>query len=186
MKHRYLLMLAPLFLSACIEPGDVKPTSRLQAHLPADAHMTANGTWLASGKVVSVSDGDTVTVLGSNKQQYKIRLQGIDAPEKTQPFGQKCKEDLLTRAVNLDGTVEAKKLDRYGRIVGKVRVNGTDIALEQIKAGCAWYYADYAKELSVADREAYTAAEKAARKAKRGLWKDNNPQAPWDFRKTQK
>lgn len=186
MQRPYLLILVPLFLTACIEPSDVRPESKLQAQLPADAYMTADGTWQASGRVVSVSDGDTVTVLGSNKQQYKIRLQGIDAPEKTQPFGQKCKEDLLTRAVNLDGTVEAKKLDRYGRIVGKVRVNGADLALEQLQAGCAWYYADYAKELSAADQEAYAAAEKAARKAKRGLWKDKNPQAPWDFRKAEK
>lgn len=186
MQQRYLWILIPLFLTACIEPSDVKPESKLQAQLPADARMTADGTWQASGRVVSVSDGDTLTVLGSNKQQYKIRLQGIDAPEKTQPFGQKCKEDLLTRAVNLDGTVEAKKFDRYGRIIGKVSINGADLALEQIKAGCGWYYTDYAKELSAADQAAYAAAEKAARKTKRGLWKDKDPQAPWDFRKTQK
>lgn len=186
MKRLLPLALLPLLLAACIEPGDVKPESKLQTQLPPNASMSAAGTLLAQGRVVGVSDGDTLTVLATNKRSYKIRLQGIDAPEKTQPYGQKCKEDLMTRAINLTAEVEAFKLDKYGRIVAKVTVEGKDVALEQIKAGCGWHYAAYAKEQPKADQTAYAAAEQAARKARRGLWKDKKPLAPWDFRKQQK
>lgn len=186
MKRLLPLTLLPLLLVACIEPGDVKTESKLQAQLPPNARMTDAGTLLAQGRVVGVSDGDTLTVLATNKRSYKIRLQGIDAPEKTQPYGQKCKEDLMTRAINLTAEVEAYKLDKYGRIVGKVTVEGKDVALEQIKAGCGWHYTAYAREQGESDQQAYAAAEKAARKAKRGLWKEKKPLAPWEFRKQQK
>ncbi|WML90633.1 thermonuclease family protein [Thiothrix lacustris] len=178
---RYLtLTLTALLLTGCF---DSKPDNKLQAQLPPGATLNADGTVLAQGRVVGVSDGDTLTVLASNKQSYKIRLQGIDAPEKAQPFGQKCKEALMTQAINLTATVEAHKLDRYGRVLGKVTVEGQDVALTQIQSGCGWHYTAYMKEQSKDDQIAYAAAEKQARKAKRGLWKDKQPQAPWDFRK---
>lgn len=183
MNHYLTLTLTTLLLAGCLDKFDSKPDSKLQAQLPPGASISDNGTLLAQGRVVGVSDGDTISVLASNKRQYKIRLQGIDAPEKAQPYGQKCKEDLMTQAINLTADVEAHKLDRYGRVLGKVTIEGKDIALTQIQNGCGWHYTAYAKEQSADDQTAYAAAEQQARKAKRGLWKEKQPEAPWDFRK---
>jgi endonuclease YncB( thermonuclease family) len=181
--RKYLpLALTALVLTGCLDRFEVQADSKLQAQLPPDAHLS-NGNLIAQGRVVGVSDGDTLTVLASNKRSYKIRLQGIDAPEKSQPYGQKCKEALMVQAINLTAEVEANKLDKYGRVVGKVSVEGKDVALEQIKSGCGWHYTAYAKEQSPDDQAAYAAAEKQARKAKRGLWKEKQPQSPWDYRK---
>ncbi|UOG91030.1 MAG: thermonuclease family protein [Candidatus Thiothrix sulfatifontis] len=185
MKKYLPVILTTLLLTGCLDRFDAQPDDKLQAQLPPGARITNDGTMLAQGRVVGVSDGDTLTVLASNKRTYKIRLQGIDAPETKQAHGQKCKEMLMTRAVNLTAEVEAYKLDRYGRVIGKVTVEGKDVALEQINAGCGWHYTAYAKEQSADDQAAYAAAEKQARKAKRGLWRDKQPQAPWDFRKQQ-
>lgn len=89
-----------------------------------------------AGKVVGVTDGDTVTVLDATKTQHKIRLSGIDAPEKAQPFGQRSKENLSNFLFGKQVVVDAGKTDRYGRSVGKVFVGGVDANLEQVSAGC--------------------------------------------------
>ena len=91
-----------------------------------------------TGRVVGIADGDTVTVLDANRQQHKIRLAGIDAPEKTQPFGDRSKQNLSTLVFDKQVAVEWKKQDRYGRTVGKVLINGIDANLAQVKAGMAW------------------------------------------------
>ena len=135
-----------------------------------------------TGKVVAVADGDTITVLTAEKKQERIRFQGIDAPERAQAFGNVSKENLASLVFGKQVVVEYAKRDKYGRIVGKVLVEGQDINLEQLKAGLAWFYKYYENELSAADRKSYAEAETAARAAKRGLWKDTNPQPPWDFR----
>ena len=90
------------------------------------------------GHVVSVSDGDTITVLDDNKQRHVIRLMGIDAPEKAQAFGQKAKQSLSDLVFDKDVSVTWFKRDRYGRTVGQVRIGDTDVCLEQIKRGMAW------------------------------------------------
>lgn len=138
---------------------------------------------LLTGTVTSVHDGDTLT-LQSGAEQKKIRLAGIDAPELKQPFGPESRDALrqsvLNQAVNIDTT----KQDRYGRAVGKVLLNGEDVNLNQVSAGLAWVYTDYIKELSVEDRQQYRAAETAANDAHIGLWQDEQPVAPWTYRKT--
>ncbi len=138
------------------------------------------------GKVVSVADGDTITVLDGNKTQHKIRLQGIDAPEKAQAFGQKSKQALNQLVHSKMVTVEFEKKDKYGRTVGKVLLNGTDVCLEQIKLGMAWHYKQYQSEQSKEDREIYAQAEQFANLQAIGLWRDKNPMSPWDFRKQTK
>jgi endonuclease YncB( thermonuclease family) len=89
------------------------------------------------GRVVGVSDGDSVTVIDANKTQYKIRLAGIDAPEKAQAYGQKSKQSLSDLVFGKQVDVEWSKRDRYGRTVGKLMLGGVDINLEQIKNGMA-------------------------------------------------
>ena len=135
------------------------------------------------GKVVSVSDGDTIKVLDATNTQHKIRLQGIDAPEKAQPFGQKSKQSLSQLVYNKQVTVEYQKKDKYGRILGKVILNGTDVCLEQIKLGMAWHYKQYKSDQPKEDRETYAQSELEARTKTVGIWTDKNPTPPWEFRK---
>ena len=99
-----------------------------------------------TGRVVGIADGDTITVLDANRQQHKIRLAGIDAPEKAQPFGDRSKQSLSELVFDKQVVVESNKQDRYGRSVGKVLVNGMDANLAQVNTGMAWWYRDYAKE----------------------------------------
>ncbi len=134
------------------------------------------------GMVVQVSDGDTLTVLDDQKNQHKIRLQGIDAPEKSQPFGQKSKQSLNQLVHSQLVTVEFQKKDKYGRIVGKVLLNGMDVCLEQIKLGMAWHYRQYKSEQPKEDQDTYPQAEQTARAKVMGLWKDKSPTPPWEFR----
>ena len=131
---------------------------------------------------VGVADGDTITVLDADKVQHKIRLAGIDAPEKKQAFGNRSKESLSDMVFDKTVNVETEKRDRYGRQIGKVLVNGQDVNLVQVERGMAWFYRQYQREQSPNDRRLYEAAEDAAKAGKRGLWRDAEPVPPWDFR----
>lgn len=134
------------------------------------------------GTVVSVADGDTVTVLDDARIQHKVRLAGIDAPEKGQAFGARSKQSLSDCAFGRRAHVEGEKIDRYRRLVGKVVVEGVDCNLRQVKAGLAWHYKQYQREQSMPDRQAYADAEEEAREQRTGLWRDLAPQAPWNYR----
>jgi endonuclease YncB( thermonuclease family) len=134
------------------------------------------------GRVVAITDCDTLTVLDGQNQQQKIRLNGIDAPESSQDFGQVSKRNLSSLVFDRDVVVEWRKKDRYGRIVGTVKVSATNANLEQLKAGLAWYYRQYAGDVAPELRPIYDRAEADARAGKRGLWARPNPQPPWEYR----
>ena len=136
--------------------------------------------------MVGVSDGDTVTVLDGLQAQYRIRLAGIDAPEKAQAYGDASKRHLSSMVFGASVVVEYEKHDRYGRVVGKVLKNGRDASLEQLRAGLAWHYKQYQREQSRADRNDYAALETVARQAHAGLWRDPAPVAPWTWRRAQR
>jgi endonuclease YncB( thermonuclease family) len=135
------------------------------------------------GEVVGVADGDTVTVLDSDRVQHRVRIAGIDAPEKRQAFGNRSRQHLASIVFRKNVAVEWTKTDRYGRIIGKVVVRELDAGLEQIRAGYAWHYKRYAREQVIRDRVAYDAAEQDARAHYRGLWEDLHPTPPWQFRR---
>ncbi|WP_241673077.1 thermonuclease family protein [Lacisediminimonas profundi] len=134
------------------------------------------------GKVVGLSDGDTITVLSRDQVQYKIRLAGIDAPEKRQAYGDKSRAHLASLVFGKWVAVDWTKRDRYGRILGKVSVAGQDVCLEQIRNGMAWHYKKYAADQDWSDRSLYAAAERDAVRDRRGLWGDAAPVPPWGFR----
>jgi endonuclease YncB( thermonuclease family) len=190
MKLAKLFVLLAIFLSIfsiCVSAqatiSDIKDTD-----LP-DVEMLINGTFAErriTGKVVGVPDGDTATVLDENKTQYKFRFNGIDAPELKMDFGNKSKENLSNLIFGKQVIVIFNKVDKYGRYVGKIMVNGNDANLEQIKAGLAWHYKKYANEQSETDRKTYAEAEVKAREAKLGLWQIPNPTAPWAYRADKK
>jgi endonuclease YncB( thermonuclease family) len=114
------------------------------------------------GRVVSVSDGDTVTVLDAERHQHKVRLAGIDAPEKAQAFGQASKISLSDQIFGREVAVTWDKRDRYGRIIGKISVDHRDVCLEQVRRGMAWHYKQYARVQAHDDRRTYSEAEVAA------------------------
>lgn len=135
-----------------------------------------------AGQVVGVSDGDTITLIDSTKSQHKIRLTGIDAPEKNQAFGQASKKSLSDMVFNQYVVVSWEKRDRYKRILGKVLLKDQDVCLEQVKRGMAWHYKKYEREQSSEDRTLYSKAEQNARKQRVGLWSDDAPIEPSEFR----
>lgn len=145
------------------------------------AAFAGAATHTLTGRVVAVADGDTLTVL-DGRQQVRIRVQGIDAPERKQAFGTRSREALSACAFGKSVTVQWEELDRFGRTVGRVFAGGTDCGLEQIKAGLAWHFVQFARRQPPAERAAYAQAEIEARAARRGLWQDSDPVPPWNFR----
>ena len=129
------------------------------------------------GKVIKIADGDTLTLLTSSNQQVKVRLAGIDTPERKQPFGNKAKQALSNLAFQKQALVEIAAKDRYGRTIGVVFVDGLNVNAELVKQGMAWVYRKYT------DDERLYVLESEAKQAKRGLWLDKNPIPPWEWRR---
>lgn len=127
-----------------------------------------------SGKVISIHDGDTITIL-QNKQQIKVRLFGIDAPELKQPYGKKSKQFLANLIAGEVVEVEENGKDRYKRTIGTIYLNGVDINAQMVANGYAWAYRKFSKR--------YTAQESKAKKQGLGLWRDKEPIPPWEWRR---
>ena len=136
-------------------------------------------------KVVKVTDGDTIHVLDQSKERHKIRLGGIDAPEKKQAFGRRSTKNLAEYVAGKYIEVEYSKRDRYKRIIGKLLLNNQDINLQQVKDGYAWHYKKYQKDQSELDRDLYGAAEIEARNNRIGIWTEKAI-PPWEFRRKRK
>ena len=139
-----------------------------------------------AGRIVGVIDGDTVDLLTDAKVLIRVRLSGIDAPEKKQAFGNVSKKALSDLAFDRRVVVVASKHDRYGRLIGKVMVAGVDANLQMVQLGLAWHFKKYEKEQAFEDRQRYADAELKARARHAGLWTDKDPIAPWDFRHQKK
>lgn len=157
----------------------------LSCHLPAKEVIAQKGKQAVvalkvnksyKGKSIKVDDGDTFTFLSSRKSTYRIRLDGIDAPEKGMPYAKKSKEFLA--ALLLDQVIELRlvSVDRYGRYVGKVYCNGVNVNLLMVQAGYAWHYNQYSQDYALAQ------AQVRAREQKKGLWQNKEPLAPWTVR----
>jgi endonuclease YncB( thermonuclease family) len=155
-------------------------------------HIAAATAAELFGKVVAVSDGDSITLLDASQQQHKIRLAGIDAPERRQAFGETSKQHLMQLVHGRSAMVVWTKRDRYGRIVGRVLAAEceapgcrytVDVGLEQLRVGLAWHYKRYEQEQPPAERMQYAALEQQARARRDGLWHDPHAAPPWDFRR---
>lgn len=133
-------------------------------------------------QVVGVTDGDTIVVLDSDKVQHKVRLAGIDAPERRQAFGTRSHQALASAVFRKTVVLDWNKKDRYGRLVAKVLLSDRDVGLELVAAGLAWHFKAYQREQDPADRTRYSNAERDARSANVGLWSDPRPIPPWVFR----
>ena len=130
-----------------------------------------------SGKVVAVLDGDTIEVLQRGKAD-RVRLQGIDCPEKGQAFGNKAKQFTAAMVMGKEVTVKTAGCDKYGRTLGTVLLpDGRNLNRELVRAGLAWWYRHYSADRSLGDLEA------EARDAHRGLWQNPHPIPPWEYRR---
>ena len=146
-----------------------------------------------AGKVIGVADGDTVTILvvtDTAKTPRKIRISGIDAPEKAQAFGAVAKTAMSDMAFGKEAVAECRTVDRYGRSICLVRVGQLDVGLSMIEQGLAWHYEKYANTQPREEAVSYAVLETASRVAKRGLWRDLDtalpPVPPWDWRRAKK
>ena len=126
--------------------------------------------------VIAVIDGDTVLAL-HGQQKIKLRLVDIDAPEKAQAFGRESREHLKSRVLKKVVQVESRAIDQYGRTIATLKLDGVDLNQEQVRQGMAWEYSFHH-----ADRS-FIALQNEAQQAKRGLWAQTSPQAPWQWRK---
>lgn len=174
-KFRYRLMLGFLTLIV-LGVTSILMTNHYSVFLPDEPCRT-------EGMVIKITDGDTVHVLDADKQTHKIRLAGIDAPERKQPYGKAAGKYLAKQINQQTVCVDWHKRDRYKRLVGVIRYEGRDVNLELVKAGYAWHYKKYQREQTPADRVIYADAEVQARSDVVGLWQEPNPINPSDWRK---
>lgn len=134
------------------------------------------------GRVVSVSDGDTLTVLDREFREHKIRLIGIDAPEAGQDFGQASRMNLARMIFGREVLVVEMATDKYDRALANVFVDETDVNSEQVRAGMAWFYRTFERDIPPPQRQLLDNLERDARAQRRGLWQYRNPTPPWEFR----
>lgn len=144
--------------------------------IPVPAH-----SW--TGKVVGVSDGDTITVLTEDKQQIKVRIYGVDCPEKGQDFGSKAKQFTSDQVFGKTVEIDPITIDRYGRTIGIVEMGGANLSRLIIESGMGWVYDDYCKMLEC---DEWRKLQDLARSRKVGIWSIKNPTPPWDFRHAEK
>lgn len=135
-----------------------------------------------SGKVIRVADGDTVTVLDSDREQHKIRFTGIDAPERGQPYGTAAKKFLSKIIHKKQVCVQWYKKDKYGRLVGIIFNDDKDVNLQMVESGYAWHFKRFQAEQTEADRKLYANAHSKAKSGVIGLWSEPDPINPDDWR----
>ena len=133
-----------------------------------------------TGKVVKVQDGDTVTILTADSTQVRVRLDGVDCPEKAQAFGAKAKAFVSDLCFGEVVTVEDKGKDRYGRVIGIVWADSININEALLRNGLAWHYKQFNNDLRL------DSLERVARSDSLNIWSDKSPTPPWEFRKKKK
>lgn len=136
-----------------------------------------------SGRVIDVASGDSITIVDANNTELKVRLSGIDAPEKQQPFGLESRKSLTDLVYGKEVTVNWIKRDYHKRVVGKVLLNKVDINLEQVKRGMAWVFKHFMDDPYSQDQADYMDAQEEAENRHLGLWSQRDPIPPWEFRR---
>jgi endonuclease YncB( thermonuclease family) len=143
---------------------------------------TARQSDVILGRVIKVTDGDSIVIIDRSHNQHHVRLSGIDAPELGQAFGRAAKTSLANLIKGKEARIEPSGLDRYGRVLGKVWLGTIDVNLQQVRSGYAWFFRRYAGQMTQRDRLEYDEAEVLAKSGRLGLWQDPKPVPPWDYR----
>lgn len=157
--------------------------NKAESYKNNSAYSQVQKNSVVHGNVVHVADGDTVTVLLNNNVKIKVRLYGIDAPEKAQAYGPQSTGILKHFVANKNVSVAILGTDKYGRKLGRIYLGNTDINAEMVRLGAAWHYKQYDKSSKY---NQYAMLEQEAKANRKGLWNKPNPLAPWDFRKMQR
>jgi len=134
-------------------------------------------------RVVGVNDGDTLTVMDSKQKTYTVQLDGIDAPEAAQPYGEASKKHLERRILRKNVVLMWHKTSKDGALIAKVLLNNGDINLLQLRTGSAWQTKNITVDTSGSDSGRYASAQGHAKEKQLGLWRDENAIPPWDWRK---
>ena len=181
---RKLICVGLLSMAATASLSGQPPVKQKPAlSLPAAAEAASDVEFI-EGKVLLVIDGDQFRVKTADGVAYTIRLHGIDAPEDLQPFGPEARKALEELALNKDVRIVVHRRDSQGRHVGTAYIDGHDVAVKQIERGNAWHYKRFGGEQSADARMRYSAAEVKARDSKKGLWVDEMPVPPWEYRES--
>lgn len=157
------------------EAGWREATTAINDAVPANTSPQDYDLW---GKVVRVADGDTLSLLDEDKKQHKIRLFGIDTPERDQPFGRAASRFLASHVAGKTVGIDEVDVDNYGRSVAIVYLDNVNINLLMVQTGHAWWYRHYASQY-----DDLRLAEAAAKDSRIGLWADSDPVPPWDWRR---
>lgn len=176
LSQAFAIGLASLSLAAL---GACDRMATAVAQVDAPQSSSAATVAVFTGRVIGITDGDTLTLVDERNQQHTIRLAEIDAPERSQPWGNRSKQALSTLAFGKTVSVQQTDTDRYGRIVGRVFAGGEDVNRAMVEQGAAWAFRQYLTD------ETLLATEVRARRERAGLWSMSDAQtvAPWDWRK---
>lgn len=164
-----LLVLASVLLTGCEQVASVVSQTGPGQEAPAVSF---------TGRVVGITDGDTITVLDELNQQHTIRLAEIDAPERGQPWGDRSRQELSALVFGKSVSVQQTDTDRYGRMVARVFSDGREVNRAMVEEGAAWAYRQYLTD------DTLTATEARARQSRAGLWSMSDAQTvpPWEWR----
>jgi endonuclease YncB( thermonuclease family) len=171
-KAKFMLAIFIFFLLSCANTP-TNNTSEDNQYLKEQRQL---GNTII-GKVIGISDGDTFRLLADGNRTVRIRLYGIDAPEKAQDYGTQSRQALSNLIFSKEVEVVQKSKDRYGRVIGISFVDGLNVNEEMLRIGLVWHYTDYDKS------ERWANLQKEARQGRRGLWNQPNPTPPWQWRK---
>lgn len=183
----YLLVVA-LASAQTASPED-EPEADDQSGQHRELPVDATAVKQFVGRVRSVSDGDTIVVETADRLRHRVRLSGIDAPERGsrdlygQPYGQRARQNLSQLAYRATVRVEWRTYDGFGRVLGRVWLDDVDVGLQQVCAGYAWVFREFVADLAAQELRTYLDCEQAARAERRGLWRDSRPLAPWEWRR---
>ena len=181
MRNAYLqYLIAAILLAGCDPAAHRQPTATPTATTGPAETITADIPAKWTGKVIGVTDGDTIDVLTDQKQVIRVRFNGIDTPERGQPFGNNAKQFVSDAVFGKPVTIVGHGTDRYDRTLGDVIHDGKSLNLDLVTVGLAWHYKQYS------DDEQLATAEREARATGKGLWSDTRHVAPWDWRKLSK
>lgn len=175
-RKSFLLIAAATLLFGCAPVSTPPPHQASTEQKPP----------VVVGKVTKVIDGDTLEIIESGVSTRRIRLKGIDAPERNQAFAIESTRSLARLTNGKEVIIEWEKIDEHDRLVGRVLIEKRDICLEQIRAGMAWHFKRYQHEQTARERELYDRSENEARSARKGLWADSKPLEPWVVRTGQR
>lgn len=174
------------YCAGCPDNRYCSAGERRAANIPGEATPPQSIASLLSGEVRTVHDGDTITIVDHTGAWHRIRLLGIDAPERGQDYTRTSRDHLVSLIAGKMASVYWRRRDSYGRILGRVFVAGEDVGLAQVHAGMAWYDDRHARELGPQQHQRYAAAQTQAQAARAGLWIYRQPMPPWEWARSRR